>query len=442
MAENFYFNRRKALALMGGAATAALLPARAQALTQVQIGGGNFQPMPIAIPDFLGDPAIGAQVRAVIANNLTRCGYFQVLNPVSYIEKFSSIDMQPNFQSWRVINAQALLVGNVARSGGGFVAQYRLWDIFTSKQLDGRQFTVASDNWRKLAHILSDAVYEALVGEKGYFDSRIVFIDETGPKNQRVKRLAVMDQDGANVRYLTRGGELVLTPRFSPDNRRVGFMQYVPGGDPRVVQLDIDTGGADLLGNFPGMSFAPRYSPDGTKLIMSLLNSDGNSNLALMNVASKQTTRLTKDAAIDTGGCFSPDGSRIVFESDRGGGQQLYIMGVNGGNAQRISFGQGRYSTPVWSPKGDLIAFTKQGAQAGGQFSIGVMTPEGSRERILTSSFHAEGPTWSPNGRVIMFFKDVGGGPKIYTIDVSGRFEQVLPTPSFASDPSWSGLLG
>ncbi|MES2906154.1 MAG: Tol-Pal system beta propeller repeat protein TolB [Pseudomonadota bacterium] len=432
--------RRHALSLMGSAACAALIPlSQARAALEVPIDqSGPFQPMPIAIPDFLGDAQLGSQIRGVIANNLTRCGYFQILSPASYIEKFSSTETQPNFQSWRVINAQALVVGSVGQGGGGLTAQFRVWDIFAQKQVEGRQFTAPGGNWRRLAHILSDAIYEALIGEKGYFDSRLVFVDESGPKNKRVKRLAVMDQDGANVRALTGGGELVLTPRFSPNNREISFMQYATGGDPRVLQMNIETGGAAILGNFPGMTFSPRYSPDGRRLVMSLLNNDGNSNLSIMDVASKQISRVTNDAAIDTGGCFSPDGSRIVFESDRGGGQQLYVMSASGGGAQRISFGQGRYSTPVWSPKGDLIAFTKQ---AGGQFSIGVMTPEGQRERILTSSFHAEGPTWSPNGRVIMFFKDVGGGPKIYTIDVSGRFEQVLPTPGFASDPSWSGLL-
>jgi TolB protein len=431
-------NRREMFTLMGGVAGSLLLSRQQAHAARVTIGGGNFQPMPVAIPDFLGDPALSAQVRGIVANNLTRCGYFTVLNPVSYIEKLGSVDTQPNFQSWRVINAQAVIVGNVAPSGGGYAAQVRIWDIFAAKQIDGRQLTVPGNNPRKLAHILSDAIYEALTGERGYFDSIIAFVEETGPKDKRVKKIAIMDQDGANVRYLTRG-ELVLTPRFSPNNRQISFMQYTPGAnDPRVVQLDINSGEAEILGNFPGMTFAPRYSPDGQKLVMSLLNADGNSNLALMTIAARQTARLTKDAAIDTGGCFSPDGNRIVFESDRGGGQQLYVMNAGGCPAQRISFGQGRYSTPVWSPKGDLIAFTKQ---AGGQFSIGVMTPEGQRERILTSAFHAEGPTWSPNGRVIMFFKEAGGGPKIYTIDVSGRFEQVLTTPAFASDPSWSGLL-
>lgn len=434
-----HFTRRHALGLLGGVAAGSLIPLKAQARLEVPISqSGPFQPMPLAIPNFLGDGELGQNIRGVIANNLTRCGYFQVLNPASYIEKFSSIDTQPNFQSWRVINAQGLVVGNVGQSGGNIVAQFRLWDIFAQNQIEGKQFTAPAGNWRRLAHILSDAIYEALIGEKGYFDSQVVFIDESGPKDKRIKRLAIMDQDGANMRAISGGKDLVLTPRFSPNNRQISFMQYNPGGDPRVLQMDIASGGADILGNFAGMTFSPRYSPDGTRLIMSLLNRDGNSNLSVMDIASKQVTRLTNDAAIDTGGCFSPDGSRIVFESDRGGGQQLYVMSASGGGAQRISFGQGRYSTPVWSPKGDLIAFTKQ---AGGQFSIGVMTPEGQRERILTSSFHAEGPTWSPNGRVIMFFKDVGGGSKIYTIDVSGRFEQVLPTPGFASDPSWSGLL-
>ncbi len=433
-------NRRHALGLLAGAASIFSLPmSAARAALQVPIdGGGAFQPMPIAIPDFLGDGEMGPQLRKIIADNLTRSGYFTVVDQAAHIEKFSSTDTQPNFESWRVINTQALAVGSVQRSGGNLVAQYRLWDIFSSKQLDGQQFTTTTENWRRLGHIVSDAIYAALVGEKGYFDSRIVFVDEQGPKNKRVKRIALMDQDGANLRYVTQGGnELALTPRFSPNNRDISYMQYAASGDPRVVQMNTATGNGEILGNFPGMTFAPRYAPNGQKLVMSLLNADGNSSLAQMDIGSKQITKLTSGAEIDTGGCYSPDGSRIVFESDRGGGQQLYVMGTGGG-AQRISFGQGRYSTPVWSPKGDLIAFTKQG---GGKFSIGVMTPEGQKERILTSSFHAEGPTWSPNGRVIMFFKDVGAGPKLYTIDVSGRFEQQVATPGFASDPNWSGLL-
>ena len=265
-----------------------------------------------------------------------------------------------------------------------------------------------------------------------------MFVDETGPAERRVKRLAIMDQDGANVRYLTRGDDLVLTPRFSPSTQEITYMAYGQG-DPRVYLLNIETGQREIVGNFPGMSFSPRFSPDGQRVIMSL-QEGSNSNLFVMDLRSKATTRLTDTPAIDTAPSYSPDGAQICFESDRGGqSADLHHVGV-GGSAQRISFGEGSYSTPVWSPRGDYIAFT---SQAGGKFAIGVMKPDGSGERILTEGFHNEGPTFAPNGRVIMFFRDPGGnaGPSLFTIDITGRNELRVPTPSFASDPAWSPLL-
>jgi TolB protein len=319
---------------------------------------------------------------------------------------------------------------------GRLKAEFRLWDVATGQTLDGKQYFTQPDNWRRIAHIISDQIYERLTGEKGYFDSRVVFVDETGAKERRVKRLALMDQDGANVRYLTRGSDLVLTPRFSPSTQEITYMEFGQG-DPRVYLLNIETGQREIVGNFPGMSFSPRFSPDGQRVIMSL-QQGGNSNLFVMDLRSKSTTRLTDTPAIDTSPSYSPDGSQICFESDRGGKPQVYVMSAAGGQAQRISFGEGSYSTPVWSPRGDYIAFTKQG---GGQFSIGIMKPDGSGERILTSGYHNEGPTFAPNGRVVMFFRDLGPGPNLFTVDISGRFEQRVPTPGFASDPAWSPLL-
>ena len=302
------------------------------------------------------------------------------------------------------INAQALVTGRITRQGDGRLkAEFRLWDVFAGQQLDGKQYFTTPDNWRRIAHIISDAIYERLTGEKGYFDSRIVFVDETGPKDRRIKRLAIMDQDGAGVRYLTRGDDLVLTPRFNPSTQEITYMSYGQG-EPRVYLLNIETGQREIVGNFPGMTFAPRFSPDGQRVIMSL-QQGGNSNLFVMDLRSKQTTRLTDTPAIDTAPCYSPDGRSICFESDRGGTQQIYVMAASGGPAQRISFGEGIYSTPVWSPRGDYIAFT---GQARGQFSIGIIKPDGSGERILTEGFHNEGPTFAPNGRVLMFFRDPG----------------------------------
>jgi TolB protein len=415
----------------------------AQAPKRVVIPEGEFTPLPIAITNFVagtpGDTEVGVGVSQVITNNLKRSGLFAPVDPAAFIERISNPDSPPTFQSWKQINAQALVLGRMTRQGDGRLkAEFRLWDVNTQQQLAGQQYFTSPEYWRRIAHIISDQIYERLTGEKGYFDSRVVFVDETGPKERRVKRLALMDQDGANVRYLTRGSDLVLTPRFSPSTQEITYMEFGQG-DPRVYLFNVETGQREIVGNFPGMSFSPRFSPDGQRIIMSL-QQGGNSNLFVMDLRSKSTTRLTDTPAIDTSPSYSPDGSRICFESDRGGKPQIYVMPATGGGAQRISFGEGSYSTPVWSPRGDYIAFTKQG---GGAFAIGIMKTDGSGERILTSGFHNEGPTFAPNGRVVMFFRDPGGnsGPSLYTVDISGRNELRVPTPGYASDPAWSPLL-
>jgi TolB protein len=435
--------RRGALALGAAVGGLALSAGYAGAVVRLDITEGNFQPLPIAIPKFIGgapsDDDIAGGVSQIITANLQRSGFFAPIDPASYLETITSVDAVPNFQSWRTINAQALVTGRVTQqSDGRLKAEFRLWDVLAGQQLAGQQYFTTPDNWRRIAHIISDAIYQRLTGNGGYFDSRIVFVDETGSAERRIKRLAIMDQDGANVRYLTRGDELVLTPRFSPSTQEITYMSYGEG-DPRVYLFNIETGQREVVGNFPGMSFAPRFSPDGQRVVLSL-QQGSNSNLFVMDLRSKATTRLTDTQAIDTAPCFSPDGSQICFESDRGGHQQIYVMPAPGGQAQRISFGDGSYSTPVWSPHGDYIAFTRLLQD---RFAIGVMKPDGSGERVLTEGFHNEGPTFSPNGRVIMFFRDPGGtsGPSLFTVDISGRNEQRVPTPSYASDPAWSPLL-
>lgn len=415
----------------------------AQALVEIDVTQGNVEPLPIAIPDFSGpggDAEVARDVSAVIASDLRRSGLFRPLDPASFIEQNVNVGTPPQFGSWRPIGAQALVVGSVTRQGDGRLrAEFRLWDVFAGEQMLGQQFFTTPDNWRRLAHIIADAIYERLTGEKGYFDTRIVFVSESGPKDNRVKRLAIMDQDGANVRYLTRGDSLVLTPRFSPTRQEITYMAYSDEA-PRVYLLNIETGQREVVGNFPGMTFAPRFSPDGQKVVMSL-QQGGNSNIYVMDLRSRRTTRLTNSPAIDTSPSYAPDSSRIVFESDRGGSQQLYVMNADGSGAERISFGPGRYSTPVWSPRGDLIAFTKMHQ---GRFMIGVMRPDGKGERILTEGYHNEGPAWSPNGRVLVFFRDTpgaSGGPQLWTVDLTGYNEQRVPTEGFASDPAWSPLL-
>jgi TolB protein len=423
---------------LAGGMSAAVLPA--QALVEIDVNKGNVEPLPIAITDFLSGDALGAEIAGIVAADLKRSGLFAPIDKGAFIEKISNPDAAPRFEDWKVINAQALVTGRVSEEADGRLrAEFRLWDTFAGQQLTGEQFFSSKANSRRVAHIIADAIYERLTGEKGYFDTRVVFIDESGAKNQRRKRLAIMDQDGAGVRYLSDGKSIAMTPRFSPTRQEITYMSY-ESGEPKVYLLQIETGQRELVGNFPGMTFAPRFSPDGQKVIMSLLREDGNSNIFSMDLRSRTTTRLTNSNAIDTSPSYSPDGSKVVFTSDRGGQPQIYVMGADGSGQTRISFGGGSYSTPVWSPRGDLIAFTKQ---SGGQFSIGVMKTDGSGERILSTGFQQEGPTWAPNGRVIMFFKEAAGsgGPRLHSIDLTGRNEQPIPTANFASDPAWSPLL-
>jgi TolB protein len=415
----------------------------AHAVVELNITQGNIQPMPIAIPDFASDGSIDAksarEISNVVSNDLKSSGLFLPIDPAAFIEKGLDVARAPRFEDWRPINAQALVVGRIGNSDGKLRAEFRLWDVLSGKQLAGEQFFTRVREARRVGHIIADVIYERITGEKGYFDTRVVFVDESGPKNKRVKRLAIMDQDGYNVRLLTTGKDLVLTPRFSPSTQEITYMSFA-GDDPKVYLLNIETGQKEIVGTFPGMTFAPRFSPDGQRIVMSLEQA-GAANIYAMDLRSRSTTQLTNTQAINTSPCYAPDGRRIVFQSDRDGSQQIYVMNADGSNQQRISSGSGSYSTPVWSPRGDLIAFTKQ---AGGQFLIGVMKPDGSGERVLTEGFHNEGPTWAPNGRVLMFFREspgASGGPKLFSIDLTGYNERLVATPSFGSDPAWSPLI-
>ncbi len=421
-------------------ASSVIGPAAAQ--LRVDITEGHLNPMPIAVVDFLGANAaaqqVGRDVAGVIRANLDRSGLFRPVEPSAFIERITAMEVPPRFADWRVINAQALVVGQVTPQPDGRIRiDFRLYDVFAEQQLTGFTYTTTPDNWRRIAHKISDKIYEQLTGESGYFDTRIVFVSETGPRTRRVKRLMIMDQDGANPFFLTGADSLVLTPRFSPSTQLITYMSFETGA-PRVFLYNLETNRREVLGDFPGMTFAPRFSPNGSGIVFTL-DMNGNSEIFTMDLGSRARRRLTNHPAIDTSPSYAPDGQRIVFNSDRGGSPQLYVMNADGSGQRRISFGDGRYSTPVWSPRGDLIAFTRQ---RGGQFAIGVMRPDGSGERILTESYLDEAPTWSPNGRVIMFFREARGqGPRLWSVDLTGRNLRQIPTQTEASDPAWSPLL-
>jgi TolB protein len=426
----------------------------AHSLIEVDITRGNLDPLPIAVsPLYLDKQSenyedvkikeLGNLISSVIEKNFKSTGLFNPLNKDAFVQKPDIAHLKPRFEDWRLITAQALVTGKLLLKDDKLKVEFRLWDLAASQEMLALAFTTTPSNWRRVAHIISDKIYERLTGETGYFDTRIIYVSETGLKTERVKRLAIMDQDGENTKYLTLGNELVLTPRFNPTSQLVTYMSYFRNL-PRVYLLDIETGIQEVVGNFPGMTFAPRFSPDGKKIIMSFAK-DGNSDIYTMDIESRLVERITEDSSIDTSPSFSPDGKYICFNSDRSGLQQIYTMKSDGTGAKRISFGNGIYGTPVWSPRGDLIAFTKMRA---GKFYIGVMRSDGTGERLLTENYYQEAPSWSPNGRLLVFYRETkskkdgsGFSAKLWSIDITGYNERELKTETDASDPSWSSLL-
>jgi TolB protein len=424
------------------------------ALIEVDITRGNLDPLPIAVSPLHVDikseknedikvKELGNNISEIIENNFRNTGLFNPLKKEAFVQKPDIAHLKPRFEDWRLIKAQALVTGKLLVKDGKLKIEFRLWDLAAAKEMTALAFTTTPSNWRRVAHIISDKIYERLTGEEGYFDTRIIYVAESGPKNERVKKLAIMDQDGANTKYLTLGNELVLTPRFNPANQMVTYLSYFRNM-PRVYLLDIETGTQEVVGNFPGMTFAPRFSPDGKKIIMSFAE-DGNSDIYTMDLENRVVERITNHSSIDTSPSFSPDGKYIVFNSDRSGLQQIYVMRSDGSEVKRITFGNGIYGTPVWSPRGDLIAFTKVRK---GRFYIGVMRTDGSGERLLTENFYQEAPSWSPNGRVLVFYRETKSGSKgegfsakLWSIDITGYNERKVPTEMDASDPSWSSLL-
>ncbi len=413
----------------------------ANAALKIDITQGKVEPMPIAISDFYNATGqkddIGDKIRQVIQNDLESSALFKSINQGAFLERVL-IDSIPTFSNWRKINAVALTTGKIIKNADNITVEFRLWDTTSESQIEGTSFTLTSASYRRVGHKIADHIYKRLTGEDGYFDTRVVFISESGRMDKRIKKLAIMDSDGANYKELTDGRDLVLTPRFDPQSQRVIYMSYKKRV-PHVYLLELQSGQQRLIGNFSGMSFAPRFSPDGGKAIFSVAQ-NGATNIHEIDLNFGGTRQLTNTpSVINTSPSYSPDGSKIVFNSDRGGKPQLYIMDSSGQDVKRISFGDGSYNAPAWSPRGDFIAFTKS---KGGQFYIGVMRPDGSGERLLTTSWMDEGPTWSPNGRVIMFSRQTrGAGYKIFAVDVTGYNERVISTPFDASDPAWSPLL-
>ncbi len=417
---------------------------------EVTLTQGSVKPTPIAVTELYSKNSqltkVGKNISIVISDNLERSGLFLPIDKRSFIQDNQSLSNKPRFEDWKLIKAQHLVSGKISSNNGKISVEFRLYDVFQQKQIVGKKYETNEKNWRRVAHIISDSIFKNITGEGGYFDTRIVYVAETGPKENKQKRLAIMDQDQSNHRFLTDGSYLVLTPRFSPNSQKITYMSYVNRNNPRVYIFDIETGKQEIVGEFPGMTFAPRFSPDGNQIVMSYTDPEiGNSEIYILDLKTRISKRVTNNSSIDVSASFSPDGKKIVFNSDRSGRRHLYVSDNSGKNIKRISREAGSYYTPVWSPRGDMIAFTKQ---EGGQFYIGVMEVDGSNERMIAKSFHVEGPTWAPNGRFLMYFKEErtaedgsGGESSLYSIDLTGFNERKVITPLGGSDPAWSPLM-
>ncbi len=421
------------------------LAAQAERLV-IDLSNPRVEPVPLAIPAFIAENGAASdyaqQIAQIVAADLTGTGLFRQVSQDAFISNITSFEAPIQYPDWRAINVEGLITGGVSVSDDGRVTvKFRVYDVATGAELgSGLQLGGTTASWRRLAHKVADTVYSRITGEGAYFDSRVVYVAENGPKDNRRKRLAVMDYDGANLQYLTDSSSIVLAPRFSPTGDRVLYTSYETGV-PRIFLLDVGSVQRRAIGVQDGaMTFAPRFGPNGNTVVFSS-SSGGNTDIFTIDLRTGARARLTSAPSIETSPSFSPDGRQIVFESDRSGSPQLYVMSAEGGEARRISFGNGRYGTPVWSPRGDLIAFTKQND---GRFHIGVMRTDGSEERLLTVSFLDEGPTWSPNGRVIMFMRETAGADgqaALYSVDISGRNLRRVNTEGAGSDPAWSPLL-
>lgn len=408
----------------------------------IDITEGTFKPVEIAITPFdgAGDPAltqVAGEISKVISNDLESCGLFKVVNPNAYIQNASEVMSHPRFSDWKILHAEALVGGLVKKRGQNFQVDFRLFDVFTESQLAGLALETEPTNWRRVAHKIADEIYERITGDKGYFDTRIVYVAESGPEMSRKYSLAIMDQDGENHQFISTGNRRVLTPRISPCRTKIAYVDF--GANDKTPTLHIHnlaTGQSDALGSVEGQRMSPRFSPKGDHIILSSANK-GAASLYKMDLATKKFDRLTTaTSTIDVSPCYSPDGSQIVYISDRGGKPQIYVRDASGGNENRISFSPGRYDNPVWSPRGDLIAFTRQN---GSTFYIGVMRPDGTGERMLDTGYLLEGPTWAPNGREVMYTYQASSNAKVKlrSVDIVGFHKREVNIPGEGSYPTW-----
>lgn len=422
------------------------LPAYAE--LKVDIVAGAVEPISVAVQKFeVGSHAStrdAAMLRDVVDNDLKSTGLFRIVNR-NALPEFVKMGDMPDFKLWSAVRAQVLVQAKLTRQVDDmYRLEFYVWDVQGGEQIEAQSLVASKKSMRRLAHIMADAIYERLTGEVGYFDTQIVFITETGPMGERVKRMAIMDQDGYNMRYLSDDKTFVMSPSFSPNMHTVVFLSY-RDEDPMIWTLDLETGEQRRLGQFGGMNFAPQFSPDGRRIALSLVKR-GVTHIYEYDIENKTLRQLTSGGTINTSPSYSPDGKKMAYNSNRSGSQQIHVLDLESGQQERITFGAGRYATPAWSPDGRFIAFTKI---ADDTFYIGIMSPTGRNEKILAGGWFMEAPSWAPGSRRLVYYEtekdddDIERHSHIRTVDIMGQniYEIKLPDGVHGMEPTWSPRL-
>jgi Periplasmic component of the Tol biopolymer transport system len=385
-----------------------------------------------------GTLSIAWQASRLIARDLGTTAEIMALPPTqkdyySYPEVTA-----PTFSKWRSKGAKILITGFVqARADQRITFGCYAYDVDKGREVARKGFVVAPDEWQRAAHKCSGLAYTAVTGAPSIFDTRIAYVAESGPAAARVKRLAIVDSDGTNHRYLSAGESMALTPRLSPDGRQIAYVSFLTG-TPHVRIRDVD-GTNDRALLQPGtLSFAPRFSPDGKRIVFSM-TMNGNTDIYSASIDGSAPVRLTTSPGVDTDASFAPDGNRIVFESDRSGSQQLYLMDAHDGSAQRrLTFGGAAYAAPDWSPDGNWIAFTRR--DPGGR-RVGVLKRDGSGEQLLSAGPGDEGASWAASSRELVFQRsDPAGNSSLLRVSLDGSEPRSVVLPQGGSDPDWSGV--
>jgi TolB protein len=402
----------------------------------IEITQGTEGAIPIAVVPFGWSGAPGSapeNISAIISADLNRSGRFEAL-PDSDLVAHPTEGSQVQFQNWRMVNVDNLVIGKISESGQQYSVQFQLFDVFRGNQLAGYSFNVGRQELRRVAHHISDLIYEKLTGERGAFNTQIAYVTTSGSTANKTYTLLVADSDGYNPQTILTSKEPLMSPSWSPDASQLAYVSF-ENKTAQIYVQELRTGTRRKLASFKGINGAPSWSPDGRSLAVTL-SRDGNPEIYTMDLKSNTLKRITNSAGIDTEPVWTPDGGSIIFTSDRGGSAQLYRVPASGGQARRITF-EGNYNAGAdISPDGRKIAMVHG---TGGGYRIAVQDLASGNLRVLTDGRLDESPSFSPNGSMIIYATTAGNREVLAAVSVDGSFRQRLSLQAGnVREPVWS----